>query len=192
MADKPTTAVQKAQQIMQEFTNQQRNGMNEFIKEVSDALNADDPDIKKIPVNVFESVFKPYLLGAKESTNDENYIAHWAGLVGPTSPAEVVDIQGNKLFTVPPLYDSSLINTAERKRSVSGILQNFERDVSVNPGGAIQEFAVGVANTIEQTVSKEEKYSWDEMLNYYNKTNPPIDVKSVNVSAVSDDFTFDE
>lgn len=189
--NKPITPVQKAQEIMRQLSNQQTEGLNDFIKEVHEAISSES-DIKKIPINVFESVFKPYLTGKEESTNDKNFIAHWAGLVGPTSPAEVVDIQGNKLFTVPPLYDSSLINTTERRGSVSNIIQNYERDVGVNPAVATRDFALGVADTLERNISKDEKYSWDEMLQYYNKKDVPVATKQTKLEANPNDFDFDE
>lgn len=81
-----------------------------FINELTETLS--EPKTR-IPEPVFREIFLPFFTGEKQASRQEDAFAHWAGIVGSASePVDVVNVKGEVLFEVPPMYDTSLLRQA--------------------------------------------------------------------------------
>ena len=164
----------KLKEIAEKFT-QQISQMDakvekDFINGVLDALETPKT---KIPEPVFREIFLPYFTGEKEPSKNEDAIAHWVGLVGSaTEPAEIVNVKGEVLFEVPPMYDSSRINTVKETEDTSNLGTIF----TVYSEQAVVHRALGNKYLAEE-LAKKTRYidkaphstgpSWEPALRYY-------------------------
>lgn len=156
--------------------------------------------LKKVPEPVFKEIFLPYFTGEKKATEKDAAIAHWIGLVnGGTEAAEVVNMKGEVLFVVPPLYDSSNIDTLKKAkgRSFSSIFTEFTDQASVHRGTAIREMTENLAEKLDSVVKTEtpadsDKPSWGKIRQYYGLAGAP-EVKSATPArkTVEEDPDFD-
>ena len=195
----PKTKQEIAQEISDTMLNRDRQRQAEFIDEFVELVK---PEMTKVPENVFRTMFLPYLVGQKEPTAEENPIAHWRGLVGPTSPAAVVDMTGQTLFVVPPLYDTSRIDTTRKNPSrLATAFNDFEQTRSNRPVMATQQLANNLAEeaiTIRESVSPTSQYSWEDCYRYYGLSTTPEKANSKPATDVSDskidpsEFSFDD
>ena len=168
------------------------SGMMEQIKE----------PVKRIPENVFREIFLPVFAGLDPDLEKRTgeFTAHWAGVVGsPMEPADIVDVQGNKLFTVPPLYDSSRLNTEEQKFGVESyrhIFGSLIDNASVNPRAAVGEFSAAATKRLDALIKPSETphNPWEEVFSFYKLIQKPEGTSSVQESnkRSDDDFSFDE
>lgn len=159
---------QKANAIMKDLSDRTTEMQREFVKEIYDAVT--DQPLKKIPETVFSSLFLPFFTGEAQSTRDNPAIAHWIGLVGSgTEPAEVVDVSGNVLFTVPPMFDSSRIRTDRPKGSVSisAAFNEYVNDAPVHSGRAQNNLNKALMKKTQE-IEANSQYSWEPVLRYYN------------------------
>ena len=89
---------------------------------INELINVTDSGKKSIPEPVFKEIFLPFFTGEKTANAEQPVIQHWMGLVGSaTAPADVVDIQGNVLFEVPPMYDTTRIDNLTRHEKDVGL-----------------------------------------------------------------------
>lgn len=157
-----------AKKYMDALTHKDHQEQEEFITGLVSQLEV---EVKKVPEHVFREVFLPYLTGEKTPTGQENPLAHWRGLVGsPSNPAEVVDLRGETLFVVPPLYDTQRIDTRKKGPSrLDRIFNDLVDESRVRPVASIEKFSQKMA---EQTQEIQERtyspsYSWEPVFNYY-------------------------
>lgn len=178
--------VQRAQQLISALNKATNPDTSQFKKDMAELL--EEPEIKKIPLPVFEDIFLPMIQGKVESLNEVNNWGHWAGLVGATSPADVCDANGSILFTVPPMIDTSVINQ-DRDSKITNVMMNYAETASVNPVRAKGELVNGLVSEISNTLKKPEgqKYSWDGMFRYYGLINEETKPQTSDQS-----FDFDE
>lgn len=184
--DNATDDTVKAHQILAEL----RTSNQRIDQEIAESLKSiEDTDVKRIPINVFEEIFLPFITGEVQSTNEQNYIDHWVGLVGQSNAAEICDIQGKTLFTVPPFVDTSVIDVTRESR-LSSVMTNYSNDASINPARAQGELAVGLAKELEKTIVGESKHGWESMFAYYGieDKKKQNEVKPANLN---DDFIDD-
>ena len=96
----------------------------EKIKELTDITNDiysglvtnNGGAISKLPENIFASYFLPYFAGTKDPATFNKIVAEWIGVAGsPRSKVEVIDNSGITLFTVPELFDSSVIDAMPKE-----------------------------------------------------------------------------
>lgn len=176
----------KAHKILAEL----RTSNQRIDEEIANSLKTiEENEVKRIPLNVFEEIFLPFITGQVQSSNEQNYVDHWVGLVGQSNTAEICDIQGKTLFTVPPFVDTSIIDTNRESRLV-GVMTNYSNDAAVNPTRAQGELAVGLSKELNKTITGESKHGWESMFAYYGIKNEDgqSEVKS---TSINDDFIDD-
>ena len=167
-----------AEDIAQKLLQKDRDEAAEFITEFAKQV---EPQMVKVPENVFRTCFLPYLIGQAEATEENNPIAHWRGLVGsPSMPAEVVDMTGKTLFVVPPLYDTERVDTTrQRPGRLSRAYQDFEQTQGNRPIESAKRLAGSIADEIVEYHEglRESKYSWDDCFRYYGLNKQPEEGK---------------
>ena len=198
----------RAESMMTTLNDTHVEAERDFINDVLDAITT---PAKKIPEPVFRELFLPYFLGERSPVpgaddyavaNDpvvRSPVAHWIGLVGSaTEPADVVDVTGKVLFQVPPMMDSTRVDTVNRNPDA----HNFQTVFSEYQDQSRVHEALGKNYLIEQLTKKaianlpagaEEKspYSWEPVLQYYHLTDTKEEVKAAKNTISDDDLSFD-
>lgn len=83
---------------------------------------------QKIPEQVFVAHFLPYFSG-QDLAQGRNVVAEWIGVAGsPMAEVDVVDQKGEVVYSVPPIYNTNILEIANRKagQSVADIFQQYE------------------------------------------------------------------
>lgn len=169
---------------------------------ITDMMEQIKEPVKRIPENVFREIFLPVFAGLDPDLEKRTgeFTAHWAGVVGSAmEPADIVDVQGNKLFTVPPLYDNTRLNTEDQKFGVESyrhIFGSLIDNASVNPRAAVGEFSEAATKRLDALIKPavEQRNPWEEVFSYYNLIEKPETEATAADSSkkIDDDFTFDE
>ena len=161
---------------------------NEFEEIMKDTVLKEE--IKAVPENVFREIFLPFFKGVVKASNEADYVAHWAGLVGPTSPATVVDIQGKPLFEVPPLFDTSELNTERTGQRYENTLFQYVDQARVHPAIAQAEYVENMAPRLEALLPKEPKNidGWRKIYEYYNLSGEKTKASQEQRPAAEDFF----
>lgn len=159
-----------AESITKQIETIDMEAERDFINSVTETIT--EP-LKKIPEPVFREIFMPYFTGEKKPTEKDPAIAHWAGLVnGGTEAAEVVDMKGEVLFVVPPLYNSRVIDTLrkDRSQSFSSIFTEFADQSTVHKPSATREMAGQLAKKLDKAISTEDRSTasgWQKIREHY-------------------------
>lgn len=162
-----------AENITKQIETVDMEAEREFIDQVMEDIT--EP-LKKIPEPVFREIFMPYFTGEKKPTEKDPAIAHWAGLVnGGTESAEVVNVKGETLFIVPPLYDSRRIKTLRdgKSQSYSSIFTEFADQSTVHKPSATREMAGQLAKKLDKAIDEGKntsKEGWEKIRQHYGLT----------------------
>ena len=165
---------------------------------INDLLEAVAVPKARIPEPVFREIFLPYFTGEKEASRNEDAIAHWVGLVGSgTESADVVNVKGEILFEVPPMYDSSRISTVKTDDDTTNLGTIF----TVYAEQASVHSALG-NKYLGEELAKKTKYfkqdhpegpTWKPVLEYYGLIKKePMAGAQVGSGNSDDDLVFDE
>ena len=186
----------KLKEIADKFTEQISNIDIEHEREfINDLVSIIDTPKTKIPEPVFREIFLPYFTGEKQPSRSEDAIAHWIGLVGSASEsAEVVNVKGEVLFEVPPLYDTSLVNTVKDSNDTANMGNIFTQYAEQ----AVVHRALGNRFLAEELAKKtryigtpsEEKNSWAPVFNYYGLGKEEKTAASRAAVNTDDDLEF--
>lgn len=167
---------QRLRQLAESFTKEiaqiDQDSERAFINDLIEAVSTPP---KKIPEPVFREIFLPYFTGERKPDPKNSAIAHWIGLVGSASePADIVDVKGDVLFQVPPMYDSSVIDTRRNSKDAKNfatIFSVYEEEARVHPALGkkflVEELSKKADATIPENMSDKSEYSWDPVLKYY-------------------------
>lgn len=185
-----------AKRIMNSINTLDMNEAEEFINNVLEVTS--EPPVR-VPENVFKELFLPVFSGqdVEREKNAQNFISHWMGLVGSASAeAEVVNINGEKIFTVPPIVDTSVLKTTTHRSGSQGyaeITQEFQDQAKLLPGLAIKEFSEKIGGRISEHLEKKPDPSgWVKIFQHYNlipKSKTEEKTESDNRS-LDEDFDF--
>ena len=169
---------------------------------INDLIEAVSTPPKKIPEPVFREIFLPYFTGERKPDPNNSAIAHWIGLVGSASdPADIVDVKGDVLFQVPPMYDSSVIDTRRNSKDAKNfatIFSVYEEEARVHPALGkkflVEELSKKADVTIPEDMAEKSKYSWDPVLKYYKliPDTPEKGKVQENQTPGDDDLEFED
>lgn len=181
----------RAQSLLSKLNTIDLQEQEEFIDGV---LKEIETPVVRIPEPVFREIFLPYFVGDKLPDEQHNPIAHWAGLVGSASePADVVGINGEKLFTVPPMYDTSKINPLYHGPDTHGfasIYTEYVEQSRVHRERGLSYFVTELAKKADEMLpeGRPDQYSWKPVLDYYHLSDKgPADRPVGEPSSISDD-----
>lgn len=164
---------------------------------IHDLVEATKEPLKKIPEPVFREIFLPYFSGEKKPTEENPVMANWLGLVGGgTSEAEVVNTQGETLFVVPALYDSSTIPSGHKSRKGTNfftIFTEFQEEAKKHPdlgrNYLIDELSQKADAVLPDNTKKAN--GWIPILKHYKLLDPATDKPIVKTAPNDDGFDFD-
>lgn len=188
----------RVSRMMDQMTKFDENEAADFITEMMTQIK--EPN-RRIPENVFREIFLPVFAGLDPDMEKrtQEFTAHWAGVVGSAmEPADVVDVQGNKLFTVPPLYDSSRLMVDEKGSGTGSyrhIFGSLIENASVNPTAAAGEFSAAASDKLNRIIKSEPLTNnpWGEVFSFYGLIEKQDSVPAANSGSTTldDDFSFE-
>lgn len=112
----------------EDAVRQQRIGqIQESMNFAHDSLVASQVKTQ-LPEHVFVNFFLPFFAG-RPVLPGRNVVAEWIGVAGtPMSEVDVVDSTGQVLFTVPAIFNTNILEIANRKagRSFADIFSEYE------------------------------------------------------------------
>lgn len=185
--------VKRAHRLTAAMTKVDTEADRIFIDEITEAIKEDNP---KIPEPVFRELFLPAFANPDKDTKIEkdNFLSHWIGLVGgPTTEVDLVNMKGDVILTVPPIFDSSVLNesttTAARIKSV--FLNLAEDTFQQRALHEFQENSTKELNALLKSDREVQVNRWAKVFEHYGlikegSVNKP---QSNNNNAI-DDFDF--
>jgi hypothetical protein len=76
----------------------------------------------KLPEHIFKNLFLPVLSGAVNVEEADRIYVYWISVAGsPTAEIDVIDTKNNVLFTLPPVINSEMINSVDRRTALQDI-----------------------------------------------------------------------
>lgn len=152
----------------------------------------------KLPEEIFQGHFLPFFSGQRHASKDDNVIAEWISVAGtPMNEVDIIDRDGEVLFTVPPLMDTNIINvtTNTSQRSMSAILSNYDLHHNNIPKVAVNKLNQNLGDKSEALlnpkVSFENKERWDKIMLRYNISPEEVATKTSEIDT-NDDVNYDE
>lgn len=164
---------------------------------INNLLEVVETPVKKVPEPVFKEIFLPYFTGEKKADVNSPAIAHWIGLVGSASAeAEVVDIKGNVLFKVPPMYDSARVDALKQSKGTanfSAIFDNAEGQARVHPSMGQEYLAEELSKKlVDRLPENSEGHSWRPALEYYGLIPKQATPAQASTQPGDDDLEWDD
>lgn len=142
------------------------------------ALVENKEENPKLPEPVFKEHFLPFLTGQKPISEQPTVLKDWVDVAkSPMGEVDVVNEKGDTLFTVPPIYDSGVIDVVKRNlgESFSEIYSQYAMHTNNLPILG-ERF---LANTFEKKVPQMTKASenaeqiaagWKKVFDHYSLT----------------------
>lgn len=153
----------------------------------------------KLPEKHFKEVFVPFLVGQVDSTPENNLVNCWIAVAGsPASEMDVIDDEGNVLFTAPPLYDTSLINAgAPAERTLGSIMQEYSQIKQDIPQAAESFLNQHMANKFNNMMHKPsdvplKSERWENILSRYGHAPAKTGADGSSQTSGQDELNYDE
>ena len=181
----------KLHKISTEMENNDLKLLKESIDELDNALQTDEYILKaKMPEVIFKEAFLPTIAG-KEIDNGVAIMKYIEYAGGPYREVDIIDRDGNTLFTCPPIYNRS-INDVNKRMPYSQIAGTYELKkarLAMEANNYMENVAVGIANTItiEETSSE---FKWGKIVDRYYKQEDTKESSNneINRNIINDDF----
>ena len=166
--------------------------LKDKITEIHDLLTIEQPeDIASIPENVFVAIFLPWFAG--QSTDPRIDVNTWLNISGsPYKSVKVIDSSGDVSYVIPPLFDRTIIQTSDDKKtnaSLIHVLATYEQLNKISPKRAEAYYLAELEKRQifnDQTTALRKKVEfWNELFKKHNL--PVFDVKSSTISNASTD-----
>lgn len=188
----------KVNQAIEQATQNKRDEIATNISASFDALVANNPN-NVLPESLFVELFLPYFIGEKVINQaDRDVITDWISVAGtPMARVDIIDNAGKTLFAVPPLYDTKIINVANRAAgaAIADVYAEFSLRKNNSPIAAENFLASALLQTSDkitqpENAAKELGSEWEAIRARYRGNNN--DVKGSNVSVdPNDDVIYD-
>jgi hypothetical protein len=139
-------------------------------------------DRTKLPESVFVNNFLPYFAQQRPISEHPNLITEWVGIAGnPMAEVDIVNDQtGEVVGTVPPIYDSSIVENSKRAlgQSFSEILHECQLRGNQLPIMAKSFFARKVIDQHEKLLKPSEhqtenQANWNKLMARYGLNQQP-------------------
>ena len=190
------------------MTNQLENDQKQLRQELINKSEASfkalvtDPmqTLTQLPEAVFVKEFLPYFSGKLPMPESPPLLSIWIGIAGsPTSEVQIVDANNNKLYTVPPMSDTSTVDIAKGKNgaSMKQILTNYSMYKNVTPikGKNYLDNALSLKADLLSGISPEfatNQKRWLDIFARYDESAKKDQINQNNKKQLDDDeFIYD-
>ena len=154
----------------------------------------------RFPKDKFDLFFAPYFLGQKPISKDSDIFSTWAGIAGsPMASVDIVDSNNNVVFTVPPLYNTSVIDLAKPESKIGMKLEEYQMMSADLPGRSIGYIEKELLPTLSKTISNitHDGYNedWNNIAKHYNVPTGPTSENKESTNGIAnntdDDLQYD-
>jgi hypothetical protein len=186
-----------ADDIFQSYTEEKMNRVRDGIDMIyADMVeNAEHP---QLPEEIFRKQFLPLFTTGVPDDVRPALITYWIGIAAtPWNPVDIIDRQGQILFTVPSLYARDVINTkdGDPSHSYGNIFMNYELQMSNIPIQAQRYFQNALEGKFTDTVNQspdvtEEERIWTAIFQHYGlmKVSSLAEDNTIHNTAIDWDF----
>lgn len=198
---------QKAEQpISQQVEAVHKNlAMQTIAKDTDSIFNALVVEPKRsvavLPEEQFKNYFYPYFSGEAKLEDNPEVLPSWVSIAGsPMAEVNIIDNGGNVLFSVPPVFDSSIIENVKRNlgESFSDIYAQYKMHSNNLPIVGDKFLADALSNKLPKVLKASgnltgNQQRWNEIFHRYGKesTASPVTVLPGNQMAGGDDVEYE-
>ncbi len=160
--------------------NQMMDNARKRIDFIHNKLNEDTNRVK-FPLDLFNTYFAPYFFGQKPITEDTDIFATWIGIAGsPTSEVDVIDLSGKIVFTVPPLFNTDVIDILRKNSELSRTIENYNNYSNALPAVAMgfvkNNLLPAADNALNTAQRKNDLSGWATIAQYYIKPEEKLQI----------------
>lgn len=149
-------------------------------------------DASMLPESIFEAVFLPFFCGDLSPEISKMRTSEWISIAGsPMAEVRIIDAEGETLFTVPALMDSSSIEVAKQQgMSFSEMFEEYSLQHNYMPvvgNNFIMRALADKQNNYDHKSPKELESinRWREIMQRYDKI--PAEVKAAGATTLDDE-----
>lgn len=150
-----------------------------------------DRENNKFPLQLFDQYFAPYFFQGVPVPEGADIFETWIGIAGsPLAPVDIID-EDVCVFTIPPLYDTSLINMLST-RGTSQVIDELSL-YSNKPPGTYNDFVENkLLPTVDNNLSDKDIIydKWQAIASRYKVTDTKV-ANSVNTNHDDDDISYE-
>lgn len=193
-----------SEDISKKLTEEFETAAEQQVKSVielsfSELVERPAKEINQLPENIFKQYFLPFFCG-EVNTNKQNFLVQWISIAGtPIKEVEIIDENGNKLFNVPAIMDSTIIDVKNTKEGQSffDITVNYELHRKQLPvigetylrNSLDERFKTLTTNSSSHEINERQ---WNEIFIRYGKIKDPAIEEVKKEDRLSDDeFIYD-
>lgn len=178
-----TNAIKIQQSTIEDMTNQ--------TNDVHSSLVLGNEN-NQLPEEIFVEYFLPFMAGKIPIVRESTVVTDWISVAGtPMSEVDLIDKAGNVILTVPSFFDTSNINTEERKpgESFTDIYSHYDMKMQNIPSAANNFLANQLEKKINN-ISSEKRDRWSDILQRYGYETLATTASKVDMDA-DDDVVYD-
>lgn len=161
---------------------------------VFDGLVAHPPRAR-LPEKIFVEYFLPFFAGAVQASTEFPFIAQWISVAGSAvSEVDIIDYEGNVLFSVPAVMNTSFIRPERGERPYNNIRKEYEMR-QANPAAMPNRFLTSTMDArLMESIDAEafkhlETDRWRAIFERYN-VPAPAGVSVIQGPAVLEDDDY--
>ena len=153
---------------------------SKFQKEILDSGSGPN---RTLPEEIFVNTFLPFFCGEEKVDSNNNTIAKWISIAGtPMSEVTITDNAGQPIFTVPSLFDTSIIDVVKKdmRMGLKEIVANKEvHSRNIAAAGekyvveALDKKASAIIQPSTQVSTNAER--WNQIFTRYGKGNISVE-----------------
>lgn len=194
------TQVQKVQDrltqsLLENIRQQESNFLSEIVEDAAQ-------NRAQLPEPLFREHFLPFFSGASSIKDRSDIITKWIGIAGsPVAEVDVVNEQGQALFTVPGYYDTTVVDAMSRslgkEATLSTIINRYNQQMTNIPQIAEKEVQKNLEVKSESLLQPSKNYQnnrerWETIFHHYGLNTPLTRQKEETVKTASvDDIEYD-
>lgn len=156
------------------FAPQEEQLNNELININQLMQQADESLRRRLEEDRFVNVFLPMFAGISNLYNVS--VDSWIGLVAfsPSNEVDIIDKQGNVLYTVPAIYNNASVAGVSNDVSIASEVMTVGKIAQISPNDAANLFQERIENNLiivnagENTMTNWKR--WQAIFNRYNIT----------------------
>ena len=126
------------------------------------------------PLDLFNTHFAPFLFGEVPLQKDSELFSTWIGIAGsPMASVDIINKAGQVEFTVPPLFDTNVIDILRKDRGLNQVIDNYNNYSNALPAVAMGFVKNNLLPAADEAIAnsdhKEALSGWAKVAQYYNK-----------------------
>lgn len=150
-----------------------------------------------VPEDLFRDYFLPYFINEVPISSNPEVISKWIGIAGtPMSKVDVVNDADEVIYTVPSLFDTTIINSSERRPgdSIADISAEFDLKNNNIPAVAqsflSQQLDRKLSIVDQNRINSQARQEWSDIFKRYG-INKKLETPQLNSTEVVDDVEYD-